>query len=182
MASDMLCCQGGTFRHDGCHDKGRTGPGLVSLPPPTCSGGSARAPLARGALRDRYPHVRARHLCAAVRSVGVQPVRRTRCGGSVGGDQRARSQAPPPRAGMVRPPGVASVRRSAPRTRAVGSADSGWHPRRYAARRTQSHRPGGAARRLSHRQQRLEDLELRRQPRRRGQAGHVGQQGHSAAR
>lgn len=26
MASDMLCCQGGTFRHDGCHDKGQDRP------------------------------------------------------------------------------------------------------------------------------------------------------------
>ncbi len=67
MASDMLCCQGGTFRHDGCQRQGRTGPGPGVAALPTCLGGvRTRAPLARGALRDRYPHVRARHLCAAV--------------------------------------------------------------------------------------------------------------------
>ncbi|OSC38394.1 hypothetical protein B8W66_20500 [Mycobacterium decipiens] len=85
MASDMLCCQGGTSRHD----YGRTGPGpgaaaTVDVPVWVRAGNQA---LTRGALRDRYPDLRARHLRAAVRPVGVQSVRRTRCGGSAGGNQ-----------------------------------------------------------------------------------------------
>jgi len=44
---------------------------------------------------------------------GVQPVCRTRSGGSAGGNQRTGSQTSPPRAGMVCPSGIALVRRYA---------------------------------------------------------------------
>ncbi len=88
--------------------------------------------------------------------------------GSVGGDQRARSQAPPPRAGM-----------SSPARRCVCSTICAWKYGRLdqpipvgtqggtlhveLITPTWAVLPAG-----SHRQQRLGDLELRRQPRRRG--------------
>ena len=91
-------------------------------------------------------------------------------------------QAASSRARLVRPAGAAHVRRSAAGTRPAGSAHS--RRRRRAARCTSSSTtaiptvlPAGF--RTDSNDSRI--LTCRRQPRRRGQASHVGQQGHSAA-
>ena len=64
----------------------------------------------------------------------------------------------------------------------AGSADSRWCAGRHAARRAQSQRSRGAAGGISYRHQRRTHPDLRGQPRGRGQASDVGEQGHSAAR
>ncbi len=84
MASDMLCCPGGTDRFD---SKGPA-PALVPQCPPRGSCGAARA---RGALRDRFlrPDLRSRHIRVAVRPMGLYTVCRARSGRPAGRHQRA---------------------------------------------------------------------------------------------
>ncbi|AXK74376.1 hypothetical protein C1S81_15400 [Mycolicibacterium neoaurum] len=73
MASELLCCPGGT---ESLHEN-RTGPG----PGTARARRNAFAGLAEvlGAPRDRFadPDLRARHLRAVVRSLGNYTVRRT---------------------------------------------------------------------------------------------------------
>ena len=97
----------------------------------------------------RRPHVRARHLGAAVRSARALPLRRARGRDPGRRGRRARGQALAPRARLLRAPGAAAPRRPARRARPPRRPDAGGRARRHAARRAQPHRHLGAAERAS---------------------------------
>ena len=84
-----------------------------------------RSPTARR-RHPRSSDLRPRHLGPAGRPGGVETVRGARGGAAGGGDHRARGQAAPPGARLLRPLGAADARRAAGRRTAASTSRSRW--------------------------------------------------------
>ena len=125
--------------------------------------------------------LRPRHLGAALGPAGDAPVRGARGRAAGRRRHRARGQAAPPGARLLRPPGPAAARRPADQRGPARPAGAGRRRRRHPAGRAQPHRPVVAAGRLPARRQRHPDPRGGQQPRQRGLRRHGRQQGPADA-
>ena len=112
---------------------------------------------------------------------GDHALRRARGRAAGGGHHRARGEAQPSRARLVRPAVAAPARRPAGAARPPRRTAPGQRRRRHGASRAQPQRSVGPAARLPAARQRQPDPHRRRQPRRRRRRRRPGQQGHAAA-
>ncbi len=129
----------------------------------------------------RPPDVRPRHQRPARRPAGADPLRRARGRAAGRGHHRARGQAPPSRARLLRPQRAAPAGRPAHRARPPRRAAGAGPPRRHSARGAEPHRPHRAARGLPARGQRHPHPGGGQQPGRRRVRRHPGQQGPADA-